>query len=81
MNVILSGHAEELLDAALARRPGVAPSEVLESALEALVEKDLPAAPLKMTPDEAVADIRNLRKGVTLNGVRIKDLINEGRRF
>lgn len=33
-----------------------------------------------MTPAEAVADIRELRKGVTLGGLRIKDLINEGRR-
>jgi hypothetical protein len=81
MNVILSGHAEELLDAALARRPGADPAEVPESALQALVEKDLPAAPLNMMPDEAVADLRNLRKGLTLDGVRIKDLINEGRKF
>ena len=33
-----------------------------------------------MTPAEAVADIRELRKGVTLGGLRIKDLINEGRK-
>jgi hypothetical protein len=33
-----------------------------------------------MTPAEAVADIRELRKGVTLGGFRIKDLIDEGRK-
>jgi len=81
MNVILSSHAEELLDAALARRPGLAAAEVLESALEALVEKDLPVSALKMTPDEAVHDIRLLRKGLTLDGLLIRDLINEGRKF
>lgn len=32
-----------------------------------------------MSPAEAVADIRELRKGVTLGGLRIRDLINEGR--
>ena len=50
-------------------------------ALETLAEKELPSAPTRtMTPAEAVADIRELRKGVTLGGLRIKDLINEGRR-
>ena len=33
------------------------------------------------TPAEAVADIRELRKGVTLGGLKIKDLINEGRKY
>jgi hypothetical protein len=32
-----------------------------------------------MTPGEAVADIRELRKGVTLGGLRIRDLVDEGR--
>ena len=34
-----------------------------------------------MTPEEAVDDIRELRKGVTLGGIRIRDLINEGRKY
>jgi hypothetical protein len=34
-----------------------------------------------MSPAEAVADIRELRKGVTLGSLRIKDLINEGRKY
>jgi hypothetical protein len=33
-----------------------------------------------MWPAEAVADIRELRKGVTLGGLRIKELINEERK-
>jgi len=32
-----------------------------------------------MAPAEAGADIRELRKGITLGCIRIKDLINEGR--
>jgi hypothetical protein len=37
--------------------------------------------PGQMTPAEAVADIRELRKGGTLGGFRIKDLIDEGRKY
>jgi hypothetical protein len=58
------------------------PEEVVTRALEALAEKELPTAPTRtMTPAEAVADIRELRRGVTLGGLRIKDLINEGRKY
>jgi hypothetical protein len=41
-----------------------------------------PTPPVRtMTPTEAVADIRELRRGVTLGGLRTKDLINEGRKY
>jgi hypothetical protein len=79
MTVILTDHAQELLQAALARRPGRGPAEVVETALAALVEKDPSATSRTMTSAEAVADILELRKGVTLGGLRIRDLINEGR--
>ena len=36
---------------------------------------------LMPTREEAVADIRELRKGVTLGGLRIKDPIDEGRKY
>jgi hypothetical protein len=50
-------------------------------ALETLAEKERPTASTRtMTPAEAVADIRELRRGVTLGGDRIKDLIEEGRK-
>jgi hypothetical protein len=46
-----------------------------------LAETEPPAASTRtMTPAEAVADIRDLRKGLTLGGLRIKDLISEGRK-
>ena len=55
------------------------PEEVVTRALETLAEKEPPTVSTRtMTPAEAVADIRELRKGVTLGGLRIKDLINEG---
>jgi hypothetical protein len=34
-----------------------------------------------LTAAEAVADIRELRKGVKLGVLRVKDLINEGRKY
>jgi hypothetical protein len=34
-----------------------------------------------MSPAAAVADIRELRRGITLGGLRIKDLINDGRKY
>lgn len=57
------------------------PQEVVICALETLAEKERPTASTRtMTPAEAVADIRELRRGVTLGGDRIKDLIEEGRK-
>jgi Arc/MetJ-type ribon-helix-helix transcriptional regulator len=56
--------------------------EVIGCALEALREKERsflrPAE--KRDPKRAAARIRDRRKGVTLGGLRIKDLVNEGRR-
>jgi hypothetical protein len=37
--------------------------------------------PCALTPEQAVDDIRELRKGVTLGGLKIRDLINEGRKY
>jgi hypothetical protein len=58
------------------------PEEVVARALESLAEKERHAGPAgTMTPAEAVDDIRELRKGVTLGGLSIRDLINEGRKY
>jgi len=58
------------------------PEEVVTRALETLAEREPPMVPTQaMTPAEAVADIRELRKGVTLGGLRIRNLINEGRKY
>jgi Arc/MetJ-type ribon-helix-helix transcriptional regulator len=57
------------------------PEEVVTRALETLAEKEPPTVPTRtMTPAEAMADIRELRKGITLGGLRIRDLVNEGRK-
>jgi hypothetical protein len=60
----------------------------VEEYLKRLVAEDMSSSderfvrfgPGPYTPEEAAAGIRELRKGVTLGGLKIKDLINEGRR-
>lgn len=80
----LTPHGEDLLKEQLSRDPYRSPEEVVESALETLAQKQIsavPADPSKKSPAEAVANILELRKGVQLGGLRIKDLIHEGRKY
>ena len=79
MQVTLSPHGEQLLRDQLARRVGSSPEEVLERALEKLEGQE--PAEHKRTPAEAVAHIRESRKGVILGGFKIKDLIHEGHKY
>jgi len=80
LNLTLDSHGEELVAAHLRSGLYHSPEEVVTRALETLAEKERAAPARMMTPAEAVADIRELRKGVTLGGLRVKDLINEGRK-
>ena len=81
LTVTLDPHGEQLVAAHLRSGRFHSPEEVVARALETLAEKEPPAASTRtMTPAEAVADIRELRKGVNLGGLRIKDLISEGRK-
>jgi Arc/MetJ-type ribon-helix-helix transcriptional regulator len=81
LTLTLDPHGEQLVEAHLRTGRYHSPEEVVTRALETLAEKERPTAPAPtMTPAEAVEDIRELRKGVTLGGFRIKDLVNEGRR-
>ena len=78
----LDPHGEQLVAAQLRTGRYHSPEEVVTRALETLDEKEPPTGPTRtMTPAEAVADIRELRKGVMLGGLRIKDLVNEGRKY
>jgi len=56
--------------------------EVIAAALSLLAEElaTVCAPSRTMTPSKAVDNVRELRKGVTLGGLSIKDLINEGRK-
>jgi hypothetical protein len=80
MQVTLTPHGEELLKDQLARHAGSSPEEILERALETLAEKP-PTPEWKKTAAEAVAHIRESRKGVRLGGLKIKDLIYEGHKY
>jgi prevent-host-death family protein len=44
------------------------------------VARIVPISKPKRTPAEVIADIREARKGVRLNGLTIKELVEEGRR-
>lgn len=85
MNTIrLTPHSEELLQEQLARGPYRSPEEVIERALETLAQKEsvsLRPGPSPKSPAEAVADILELRKGLRLDGLKIKDLVREGRKY
>ncbi len=81
--VRLTPHGEALLQRQLEKGRFRSPEEVVERALETLdVTGDRSGVTsAKMTPAEAVAEIIKNRKGVTLGGLKIKDLIHEGHKY
>jgi hypothetical protein len=83
--VRLTGESEKLLKEQLAVRPESSPEEIIERALQSLAQEDRrhvgEESERKMTPAEAVDAILELRKNQTLGGLKIKDLINEGRKY
>ena len=81
LTLTLDPHSEELVAAHLRTGRYHSPEEVVTRALETLAEKELPAIEQKRTVAESVAHIRESREGVTLGGLKIKDLINEGRKY
>jgi Arc/MetJ-type ribon-helix-helix transcriptional regulator len=82
MNVRLTPHSEQLLKEQLAHGTFHSPEEVIEHALEILAEKEPDVeASRKEAAAKAIADILELRKGVTLGGLKIRDLIHEGHRI
>jgi len=81
LTLTLDPRSEQLVAAHLRTGRYQSPEEVVTRALEILAEAELPSNERKKTPEEAVADIRELRKGVTLGGLKIRDLINEGRKY
>jgi Arc/MetJ-type ribon-helix-helix transcriptional regulator len=63
---IQSGHFESI-------------DELIIQGVHALRTQNRTKAPVKRTAVEVIAHIRQLREGVTLGGLRTKDLMNEGR--
>ena len=83
-SIRLTPHSEELLQKQLARGPYRSAEEVIERALENLAQKDSSPSQLSnaaKTPAEAVADILEIQKRNRLSGLKIKDLIQEGRKY
>jgi hypothetical protein len=80
MNIHLNPHSQQLLKEQLAHGPYRTPEEVIERALENLAAVSIPAA-RKRTPAEAVAHIRKSRKGVRSGGLKIREMILEGRKY
>jgi hypothetical protein len=77
----LDPHSEQLVVAHLLTGRYHSPEEVVTRALETLAVQEPPVPQRKRTPAEAVAHIRESRKGVTLGGLKIKDLIHEGHKY
>ena len=81
LTLTLGPHGVQLVEAHLSTGRYHSPEEVITRALETLTEREPPATQRRKTPAEAIAHIRESRKGVTLGGLKIKDLIHEGHRF
>jgi hypothetical protein len=74
----LTPYGQELLREQLTGGRYRTPEEVVERALEAFAQQHRSSTQAGgvRTSAEAVADIRELRKGVTLGNLNIKDLIH-----
>jgi hypothetical protein len=81
MTLTLDPHGEQLVAAHLSTGRYHTPEEVVTRALETLAEKERPVARGTKSTAEAVAHIRESRKGIKLGGLKIRDLINEGHKY
>jgi Arc/MetJ-type ribon-helix-helix transcriptional regulator len=81
LTLSLGTHGEHLVEAHLRTGRYHSAEDVVTRALETLTEKEPPTPHGKKTPAEAVAHIRASRKGVTLGGLKVEDLIHKGHRY
>ena len=80
MTIILKPETEQLVQEQLQRGHFRSVDEMIVEGVQARLGKSLSHEPRRKTRAEAVAHIRELRKGNRLpTGVGIKDLIDEGR--
>jgi hypothetical protein len=80
MTITLKPETEQLVRDAIRQWRFESVDELITKTLEAWNERNAIQRPSRRTPAEAAAHIRQLREGLTLGGLKIKDLINEGRR-
>jgi Arc/MetJ-type ribon-helix-helix transcriptional regulator len=78
MTVQLSPEQQHVIDQAMESGKYRSVDEVLDSALEGMRQREGIRPSLQRTR-EAVDRIRELRKGFTLGGISIKELIEDGR--
>ena len=82
LTLTLDSRGEQLIAAHLRSGQYDSPEELVNHALDALTDHETSAAAVKnMTPEEAVDDILELRRGLSLGGLRVKDMIDEGRKY
>lgn len=84
MQVTLTSHGEELLEAALARGLGRSPEEVIERALETIAQEPVLSEEEKERRRQAVDAMRAFgeKHHLTLGpGERIRDLLHEGHKY
>jgi len=84
LQITLDGQSEAIVRAQLAQGHANSAEDLIERALTVysrLNTRRLSLGPSQKTPDEAVQDIRNLRIGITLAGLDVKDLAHEGHKY
>ena len=81
MTIILKPDTERLINEELKRGHYKDAEEVIQRALETLhATHQVSPSPVQEC-QEAATRIRELRKGVTLGGLKIQDLIHEGHKY
>jgi Arc/MetJ-type ribon-helix-helix transcriptional regulator len=81
VTVTLDRHGERIVADQLRTGRYNSAEEVVSRALETLTQSEPSEVHPRKTPAEAVAHIRQARKGITLGGLKIKDLIHEGHKY
>ncbi len=84
LQITLDGQTEAIVRAQLALGHARSPEEFIERAITAFSGKDARRYSLgasRKSPSEAAADIQELRTGVTLGGISVKDLAHEGHKY
>lgn len=81
MTIEIKPETEQLLREAISKWHFASVDELIAKTLQAWSEKGGGLGrEVRHTPTEAAARIRELRQGLRLDGIKIRDLINEGRR-
>ena len=81
MTLSLGPRSEELVAAQLRTGRYQSAEDVVTRALETLAGTETVEPRARKSVAEAIAHIRESRKGVRLDGLKVRDLIHEGHRY